>query len=123
MPDRQAATPSPHAATNVPRNDRVSCCAVATGTTISALTSSSPTVRIATVTVTAAITAISTLSARTGNPATRANSSSWQTANSCGASPTAVASTATASTTTTHRSVPETVVSEPNRYVLRVAAP
>ena len=45
----------------VERNERVSCCAVATGTTISAETSSSPTVRIATVTVTAASTATSRL--------------------------------------------------------------
>ena len=43
------------------RNERVSCCEVATGTTISAETSSSPTVRIATETLTAASTATSTL--------------------------------------------------------------
>ena len=49
--------PSTIAATSVVRNDRVTCCAVATGTTISAETSSSPTVRIATVTLTAASTA------------------------------------------------------------------
>ena len=39
--------------------------------------------RMATVTVTAAVTAISRFSARTGRPVTRANSSSWQTAKSC----------------------------------------
>ena len=49
------------AATIVARKDRVSCCEVATGTTIRADTSSRPTVRIATVTDTAASTATSTL--------------------------------------------------------------
>ena len=53
--------PSAIAAASVVRNDRVSCWAVATGTTISAETSSSPTVRIATVTLTAASTATSRL--------------------------------------------------------------
>ena len=54
-----AERPSPRS--SVVRNDRVSCWAVATGTTISAETSSSPTVRIATVTLTAASTATSRL--------------------------------------------------------------
>jgi hypothetical protein len=45
----------------VVRKDLASCCDVATGTTISADTSSRPTVRIATVTVTAASTATSRL--------------------------------------------------------------
>ena len=53
--------PSTIAAAIVVRNERVSCCAVATGTTISAETSSRPTVRIATVTLTAASTATSRL--------------------------------------------------------------
>ena len=53
--------PSSIAATIVVRKPRANCCDVATGTTISALTSSRPTVRIATVTVTAASTAISRL--------------------------------------------------------------
>ncbi len=87
MPARHATTPITQAVTNVLRNDRVICCAVATGTTISALTSSSPTVRIATVTVTAAITAISRFSSWTRSPVTRANSSSWHTANNCGPQP------------------------------------
>ena len=60
-PPSEAATPSPIAATSVVRNERVSCWEVATGTTISAETSSSPTVRIATVTLTAASTATSRL--------------------------------------------------------------
>ena len=49
--------PSAIAAKRVVRNDRVTCWAVATGTTISAETSSRPTVRIATATLTAASTA------------------------------------------------------------------
>ena len=44
------------------------CCAAATGTTISALTSSRPTTRIATVTVTAAVTAISRFSSAHRQP-------------------------------------------------------
>ena len=60
-PPTDAATPSPIAEVSVVRNDRVSCWAVATGTTISAETSSSPTLRMATVTLTAARTATSTL--------------------------------------------------------------
>ena len=47
---------------------RVTCWAAATGITISALTSSSPTTRMATVTVTAAVTASSRFSSRTGRP-------------------------------------------------------
>ena len=57
---RPAATPMPQASPIVRAEaTRVSCCAAATGTTISALTSSSPTTRIATVTVSAAVTATS----------------------------------------------------------------
>ncbi len=52
------ATIAPIMVTLKPREN---CCAVATGMIISALTSSSPTVRIATLTVTAASTEISTL--------------------------------------------------------------
>ena len=60
-PPTEASVPSAMAATSVVRKERVSCCEVATGTTISAETSSSPTVRIATVTLTAASTATSRL--------------------------------------------------------------
>ena len=60
-PPTDATMPSTMAAPRVPRKERLSCCEVATGTTISAETSSSPTVRIATVTLTAASTATSTL--------------------------------------------------------------
>ena len=60
-PPSDTTMPIAIAATSVVRNDRVSCCDVATGTTMSALTSSRPTVRIATVTVTAAITETSRL--------------------------------------------------------------
>ena len=68
-PASEATTPIPIASANVVRKLRVSCCAVATGTTISALTSSSPTVRMDTVTVTAASTAISRPYARDRHPA------------------------------------------------------
>ena len=47
-PPTEARVPMAMAPSSVVRNDRVSCWAVATGTTISAETSSSPTVRIAT---------------------------------------------------------------------------
>ena len=57
----EAAMPRPIAATSVVRNAQVACQEVATGTTISALTSSRPTVRIPPVTVTAAITETSRL--------------------------------------------------------------
>jgi hypothetical protein len=60
-PPTEAAAPIAIAARRVALNDRVSCCAVATGTTIRAETSSNPTVRIATVTVSAASTATRTL--------------------------------------------------------------
>src|SRR5699024_2701604 len=110
------------ASENVDRKLVVSCCDVATGTTINALTSSSPTVRMATATVTAASTAIITLSTRTGRPVTLANSSSWHTANNCGANPVASTSTTSARIATTQRSVPDTVTIEPKRYEFNVAA-
>src|SRR5690606_11965538 len=69
MPVPAATTPMAIARCCVARKLRVSSCAVATGTTISALTSSRPTARIATVTVTAVATAVSRLRARTGSPA------------------------------------------------------
>ena len=100
----------------VPRKPRVTSCAVATGTTISALTSSRPTARMATVTVTAVVTASSRFSARTGRPETRAYSSSWQTANSHGRSPQRDRQHAAPSTAITTRSAADVVSSEPNRY-------
>ena len=60
-PISAATFPTTIAPTIVDRKPRENCCAVATGMTISALTSSRPTVRIATLTVTAASTEISTL--------------------------------------------------------------
>ena len=53
--------PTAIASNSVERKVRANCWAVATGTTMSALTRSSPTVRIATVTVTAARTETSRL--------------------------------------------------------------
>ena len=65
---------------------RSTSCAVATGTTINALTSSTPTTRIEMTTVHAASTASSRLSAITGRPLARANSSSLLTVNRAGPS-------------------------------------
>ncbi len=121
VPASVTATPVTTESTNVTLNDRVICCAAATGTTIRALTSSSPTTRMATVTVTAAVTAISRFSTRTGSPVTRANSSSWLTANSCRRSPTVTSSTNAASRAIAVMSSEETVDSEPKRYEVRLA--
>ena len=82
---------------------------------MSALTSRSPTTRIATVTVTAAMTASSRLRKRTGSPATVACSSSWQTANSSRPSTSTVSSSAPDSALMRATSVGETEVSEPKR--------
>lgn len=121
MPVRVTAVPITTASTKVTLKDLVICCAAATGTTISALTSSRPTTRIATVTVTAAVTAISRFSTRTGSPDTRANSSSWLTANNCRRSPTVTSTTKAASTQIAMTSDSETVASEPKRYEVRLA--
>ena len=97
------------------RKLRVSCCDAATGTTMSADTSSSPTVFIATVIVMAASTAIRMLYARVGTPLTLACSSSWHTANSWGDSPRDSAITTTPRIPTSTRSPELTVVIAPNR--------
>lgn len=88
---------------------------MATGTTISALISSTPTARMAIVTVTAVATASSRLSVRTGRPETRAYSSSWQTAKRAGRSASMVTPIAMPSTAMVVRSCGEIVVSDPNR--------
>ena len=67
------ATPTTTAPNSVPRNERASSRLVATGSTMSAATSSTPTMRIAATTVTAVSTASIALSARAGIPATRAD--------------------------------------------------
>ena len=54
-------------------------CAMATGTTMRAETRSEPTIRMATTTVSADKIAMSMVSARTGSPVERANSSSFVT--------------------------------------------
>ncbi len=82
---------------------------------MSALTSSRPTVRIATVTVTAARTETSTFHAPTRRPATRAKSGSWATANSSADEPSATAMTTTARADVTARSPVSTVVIDPKR--------
>ena len=80
-PTTLTTTPITLASVIVRLNDRANSCAIATGTIISALTSSRPTTRIAMVTVSAAMVATSIDSSRTGSPLARANSSSWLTAN------------------------------------------
>ncbi len=119
MPPMVTATPMATAIAKVAAKLRLSCCAAATGTTMSALTSSSPTTRMATVTVTAAVTAVSRFSARTGSPVTRANSSSWLTANSWRRRSSVTATTKAASRQIAVTSLSETVDSEPNRYEVR----
>lgn len=110
-----AKRPSAIAAVIVLRKPRVTCCAVATGTTISALISSTPTARIAMVTVIAVVTAISRLRVRTGRPETLAYSSSWLTAKSAGRSAIMATRIAPPRITMVVRSVAEMVVSDPNR--------
>lgn len=75
-PTTQTTTPMTMASAMVRRNEIVTSCAIATGTIMSALTSSRPTTRMATVTVRAAMTAIAMFRARTGSPEARENSSS-----------------------------------------------
>ena len=72
-PSTADSTPTPTAPNSVPRNERARSRLVATGSTMSAATSSTPTMRIAATTVTAVSTASSALSARAGIPATRAD--------------------------------------------------
>src|ERR1700730_1214384 len=115
MPDPVATTPNAIARCMVDRNPRVTSWAAATGTTIMALTSSRPTARMATVTVTAVITASSRFSARTGRPDTLAYSSSWQIANSHGRRNNVIARTIPPSTDITIRSDGDVVNGDPNR--------
>src|SRR5690606_12337965 len=121
-PDTQTTTPTTLAVSMVRPNACVTCCATATGTIMSALTSSSPTTRIATVTVSADTTATTTLSAHTGSPDATANSSSWLTLNSACRRPTPTASTTADRTTVSQRSASDTVEIEPNRYCMRLPA-
>ena len=105
----------------VARNDDPISCAAATGTIISALMSSRPTIRIDTTTVTAVRTARAMLRARTGIPIARAYSSSLATANRRGRSSQVVRMTSTARTANTQRSEAFTVVIAPKRYAVRLA--
>src|SRR5690606_19754604 len=67
-PPTAATVPNSIASRIVVRNPRVRCWLVAPGITMSALTSSSPTTRMAITTASAAVTAISMLRKRTGSP-------------------------------------------------------
>ncbi len=95
--------------------------AAALGTIISALMSSSPTIRIDTTTVTAVRIASARLRASTGRPADWAYSSSLATANSRHRRTATTARMTTVSTPKTHRSPGVTVVIAPNRYAVRLA--
>ena len=75
-------TPTSTAPRSVPRNDRATTRLVATGNTMSAATSKTPTTRMAATIVTAVKLRASVQRSPTGNPATRADSSSSTIANS-----------------------------------------
>src|SRR5690606_13300052 len=119
-PRTHTATPTTDATSMVRRNERVTSWATATGTIIRALTSSSPTTRIDTVTVSAATTATATFSVRTGRPDARANSSSWLTENSAARRPRPTRRITTLSTTVSARSGGVTVEIDPKRYCMRL---
>ena len=88
---------------------------MATGTIMTAETSSAPTTRIDTDTVRAATTATRTLSAPVGRPMERANSSSWHRANSGPRSPRPMSRITAARTMVNQASRTETVAMDPNR--------
>ncbi len=119
-PTTHTTTPTTDATSIVRRNERVTSWATATGTIMRALTSSSPTTRIDTVTVSAATTATAMFSVRTGRPDARANSSSWLTENSAARRPTPTSRITALRTTVRTRSDDVTVEIEPNRYCMRL---
>ena len=80
-PSTTATMPTAPAPSIVVRKDRATTLLVATGSTMSAATRSTPVTRIAAATVTAVRAARSALSTPTGMPATCAASSSSTTAN------------------------------------------
>ena len=115
MPATATSAPIPIAPSREPRKLVNRFCAVATGITIMALTSISPTVRMLIVTVRAASTTTIRFIHRTRSPSTRLKSSSAQMANSWGDRPTQSTTTTRASAATAHTSASDSVVSEPNR--------
>src|SRR5690606_30905160 len=120
-PPTAATVPNSIASSIVVRNPRVSCWLVATGITMSALTSSSPTTRMAITTVSAAVTATSMLRNRTGSPLALAISSSWQSTNSSLPNTATTPSTSTASPPMIQMSSAVTLAMAPNRYELSLA--
>ena len=88
---------------------------MATGMTMRALTSSDPTTRIATATVSADRTAMRRDSVRTGRPVERAKSSSLVTEKSAGASPTPRATIAIPRIVMSVMSLHRTVEIDPKR--------
>ena len=121
MPSTLTVTPTVTAVSTLARKLRAVTWATAFGTIISALMSSSPTIRIEITTVAAVSTASSTLRPSTFIPLARAYSSSLLTANSRGDSPTATSSTTAESAPKTTRSCVVVVVMAPNRYADRFA--
>ena len=97
------------------RNERLSTRPVATGSTMSAAISSTPTTRIAATTVTAVSTASSALPKPTGIPATRADSSSTTIANRARPNSAIAPTITTPSSTMTCTSDESIVRIEPNR--------
>ena len=93
------------------------------GTTISALTSSTPTTRIEITTVHAVSTASNRFSAITGRPLARANSSSLLTVNSAGPSQIVTARIAAASTENVIRSAVDVVRDAAEQVLVQVARP
>ena len=99
----------------VERNDRAPSCAMATGMTMSALTRSEPTTRIATATVRADRIAMRRESVRTGRPVERAKSSSLVTEKRAGARPTPSTMIASPRIVMSEMSLQRTVEIDPKR--------
>ncbi len=114
-----APIPADHA--RVPRNERASSWALATGRTIRAATRRRPTTRIDATTITAVRTESRALSAATGSPATRAHSSSATAANRARRVRPNARTMPAPSPTTASTSSAVTVRIEPNRYENRLA--
>ncbi len=107
--------PTAHAVPSTAVKLRPTRCAAATGRTMRALMSSSPTVRIESTTVTAVRTASVEVRARVGSPTARACSSSSATARSQGRRTRTTTSSSAASTANTATSAVPVVVIAPKR--------
>ena len=115
-PTNALAAPTTAATITVCRNERASSCAIATGNTMSAAISNSPTTFIP-ATMTAAVSAASaTPSVSTGRPSTRAHPSSDTTANSTRRSDQIPTATTPPTTSTAARPALDICRGSPNRY-------